>query len=321
VAGGSRRAIAAAFAANLGIAIAKFVAFAFTGAASMLAEAIHSLADTGNQLLLVVGGKRAERAADEQHPFGHGSERYFYAFVVALVLFSLGSLFAIVEGVDRYRHPGSVGDPLWAYVVLAISIVLEGLSLRTAMKDARPRKRQLSWRSFIRKTKSPELSVLLLEDSGALCGLLFAVIGVTAAQVTDDARWDALGSVAIGLLLGVIAFVLAVEMKSLLIGESASRPNAVAIRAAIEGCPEVRRIIHLRTLHLGPDELLVAAKLDFATRSYEHLAREIDRVEVAIRAAVPIATVIYLEPDLYRAPLAGGDAGAGADGGPARTDD
>ena len=301
MAGESRGAIAAAFAANLGIAIAKFAAFAFTGAASMLAEAIHSLADTGNQLLLVVGGKRAQRAPSEQHPFGHGSERYFYAFVVALVLFSLGSLFAIYEGIDRYLHPGTVEGPLWAYVVLAISIVLEGLSLRTAMREARPRKRQLSWPSFIRKTKSPELSVLLLEDSGALCGLVFATIGVTAAQVTDDARWDALGSVAIGLLLGAIAFVLAVEMKSLLIGESASRPDAIAIRAAIESCPEVRRVIHLRTMHLGPDELLVGAKLDFESHSYEHLARQIDQVEVAIRTAVPIATVIYLEPDLYRA--------------------
>lgn len=316
----SRGAIAAAFAANLGIAIAKFAAFAFTGAASMLAEAIHSLADTGNQLLLVVGGKRAQRAPNEQHPFGHGSERYFYAFVVALVLFSLGSLFAIYEGIHRYLHPGTVEGPLWAYVVLAISIVLEGLSLRTAMKEARPRKRQLSWPSFIRKTKSPELSVLLLEDSGALCGLVFATIGVTAAQVTDDARWDALGSVAIGLLLGAIAFVLAVEMKSLLIGESASRPNAVAIRAAIESCPEVRRIIHLRTMHLGPDELLVGAKLDFESHSYEHLARQIDQVEVAIRTAVPIATVIYLEPDLYRAEPANG-AIAPDTATPAATDD
>ncbi|MCU1459370.1 MAG: cation transporter [Actinomycetia bacterium] len=296
----SRGAIAAAFTANLGIAIAKFAAFAFTGAASMLAEGIHSLADTGNQLLLFVGGKRAHRPPDELHQFGHGGERYFYAFVVALVLFSLGSLFAIVEGIDHYLHPGSVEDPLWAYVVLAISIVLESFSLRTAVKEARPRKRQLSWPSFIRRTKSPELSVLLLEDSGALCGLLFATIGVTAAQITDDARWDALGSVAIGLLLAVIAFVLAVEMKSLLIGESASGPNAEAIRAAIESCPEVRRIIHLRTLHLGPDELLVAAKLDLAADSYEELAREIDQVEAAIRAAVPIATVIYIEPDLYR---------------------
>jgi cation diffusion facilitator family transporter len=303
---GSRRAIAAAFLANLGIALSKLVAFAFTGAASLLAEAIHSIADTGNQGLLFLGGRRASRAPTEEHPFGFGRERYFWAFVVALVLFSLGSVFALVEGVDKLIHPHAVEDPIWAFVVLGIAFALESASIRTAIREARPLKAGRSWWGFIRESKGPEIPVVLLEDFGALIGLSFALVGIALATITDDGAYDAVGSIAIGLLLGAIAIVLAVETKSLLIGESATPEEQAEIRAAIEASPEVNRIIHLRTEHLGPEDLLVAAKLDFTAATVPELAGAIDAVEARLRERVPNARLVYFEPDVYRS---GGDDG------------
>jgi cation diffusion facilitator family transporter len=297
---GSRRAIVAAFLANLGIAIAKFVGFAITGAASLLAEALHSVADTGNQALLFLGGARARRRPTPEHPFGYGRERYFWAFVVALMLFSLGGLFAVYEGIDKLLHPHQLESVAIALAVLSVAIVLESLSFRTAFVEAAAVKGEESWWSFIRRSKSPELPVVLLEDTGALLGLGLAFVGVSLAEVTGNPRWDAVGSIGIGILLVVIAIVLAAEMKSLLIGESATAQTESAIRAAIGDGPEVRRIIHLRTLHLGPDELLVAAKVELDSPSVPDLTRAIDTVEARIRAAVPIARLIYLEPDVYR---------------------
>jgi cation diffusion facilitator family transporter len=297
---GSRRAIVAAFLANLGIAIAKFVGFAITGAASLLAEALHSVADTGNQALLFLGGARARRRPTPDHPFGYGRERYFWAFVVALMLFSLGGLFAVYEGIDKLLHPHQLESVAIALAVLGVAIVLESLSFRTAFVEAAAVKGEGSWWSFIRRSKSPELPVVLLEDTGALLGLGLAFVGVSLAEVTGNPRWDAVGSIGIGILLVVIAIVLAAEMKSLLIGESATAQIESAIGAAIMDGPEVRRIIHRRTLHLGPDELLVAAKVELDSPSVPNLTRAIDTVEARIRAAVPIARVIYLEPDVYR---------------------
>jgi cation diffusion facilitator family transporter len=300
---GSRRAIVAALLANLGIAIAKFAAFLATGAASMLAEAVHSVADTGNQGLLVLGGVRARREPTPEHPFGYGRERYFWAFVVAMVLFSLGSLFAISEGIQKLRYPHELASPGWAIGVLLGGILLEGLSLRTAMREANRVRGDAGWWAFVRRAKSPELPVVLLEDLGALVGLGFALLGVGLAVLLEDPRFDALGSVAIGALLGVIAFVLAVEMKSLLIGESASAGNRMAIRLAIETMPQVRRLIHLRTLHIGPEELLVGAKLELDSElRFPEVAEVINAVESSIRSRVPVARVIYLEPDVDRTP-------------------
>ena len=297
----TRRAIVAAFLANIGIAIAKVIAFAITGSTSMMAEAIHSFADTGNQGLLFLGGARAKRPADEQHQFGHGAERYFWAFVVALVLFSLGALFSLYEGIEKLVHPHELESPAVAFVVLAVAVVLESLSLRTARREAAPHRGGLSWWQFIRRTKTPELPVVLLEDVGALCGLVFAFVGLGLATITDETRYDAIGSIAIGLLLGAIAIVLAIEMKSLLIGESAGSKVDAAIATAIESGAEVRRLIHLRTLQLGPDELLVAAKVDIDAPDTTALADAIDGIEVRIRAAAPTAHLIYIEPARYRA--------------------
>ncbi|MFL6241410.1 MAG: cation diffusion facilitator family transporter [Acidimicrobiia bacterium] len=297
---GSRKAIAAAFAANLGIAIAKFAGFAVTGAASLLAEAIHSVADTGNQALLFLGGRRARRRPTAEHPFGFGQERYFWAFIVALMLFSLGGLFAVVEGIDKLVRPHTLESFPIALAVLGVAMVLEAFSFRTAMKQAGEVRGDASWWQYIRRSKSPELPVVLLEDTGALLGLFLALVGVTTAEVTGNSRWDALGSIGIGILLGVIAIVLATEMKSLLIGESASGNLEDAIRAAMVDNDEVKRVIHLRTMHLGPEELLVAAKVEIDVPSVLDLARAIDATEARVRAVVPIARVIYLEPDVYR---------------------
>ena len=298
---GTRRAIAAAFLANLGIASAKFAGFYITGAASMLAEAVHSLADTGNQGLLILGAARAKREATPEHPFGFGRERYFWAFIVALVLFSLGSVFAVHQGVDKLLHPHEIASPAVAICILALAIALEGWSFRTAVVAARSARGSMNWWSFIRRSKSPELPVVLLEDFGALLGLVIALAGVTLSAVFGDPRFDAIGSIGIGALLGVIAIVLAVEMKSLLIGESATKEIRGAIRGTIEESPAVRKLIHMRTLHLGPDELLVAIKVEFgAGLDIPGLASAIDELESAIRQQTPAARVIYVEPDVSR---------------------
>ena len=298
--GGSRKAIFAAFAANLGIAVAKLIGFVVTGSSSMLAESIHSLADTGNQALLMVGGKRSQRPRDDDHQFGYGRERFFYAFIVALVLFTLGAAFAVYEGIHKVLHPEVLESPSVAIVILLVAIALEGLSLRTAVTEARPLRGADSWGTFIRRSKSPELPVLLLEDIGALIGLGIAFVALMLAWKVDPV-FDGVGTIAIGALLGVIAWVLAVEMKSLLIGESASKAHSDAISAAIDASPDVLQVIHLRTEHVGPEDVLVAAKVEFVRHlSVAQLSEAIDVVEQRVRDAVPQATFIFIEPDVYR---------------------
>jgi len=302
-ASGGNKAILAAFGANMGIAVAKLVAFFLTGAASLLAESIHSLADSGNQGLLLLGGRKSNRPPDERHPFGHASERYFWAFVVALVLFSLGGMFALYEGVMKLLTPHALESPVVAIIVLLIAICLEGYSLRTAVKETQKLKRPGDgyWR-FIRRSKVPELPIVLLEDVGALIGLGLALAGVLLAAATEEPRFDALGSVGIGILLVGIALTLAVEMKSLLIGEAADPEVADALKQAITDGPEVTSIIHMRTLQLGPDDLLVAAKVELTDRatSREEVARAIDATEARMRGACPMARLIFLEPDVLR---------------------
>jgi cation diffusion facilitator family transporter len=300
---GSARAIVAAFLANLGIALAKFLAFAVTGAASMLAEGVHSVADTGNQGLLFLGGRRARKPPTPQHPFGYGRERYFWSFVVAVVLFTAGSLFALLEGVEKLRHPHELESWEWAVGTLVMAFVLEAFSLRTAVRESQALKGDLPWSGFIRHAKVPELPVVLLEDTGALLGLAFALVGVGLAEITGNPRFDAVGSVAIGVLLGFIAFVLAIEMKSLLIGEAAAPAVQARICSALEGTDGVGRVIHLRTEHLGPEDLLVVAKIAVdSTAPSGETALLIDRAEAAVRATVPEARLIFLEPDVDRAP-------------------
>ncbi|ODU79917.1 MAG: cation diffusion facilitator family transporter [Microbacterium sp. SCN 71-21] len=302
-ASGGNRAVIAALLANLGIALTKFLAWAFSGSASMLAEAIHSLADSGNQLLLLFGGRQARRRADAEHPFGYGRERYVYAFVVAIILFSIGGLFSVIEGIDKLQHPHELENLWLPLVVLLLAIGLESFSLRTAIRESNHhRAAGESWFGFIRHAKAPELPVVLLEDVAALTGLVFALFGVGLSGLTGNPVFDALGTLLIGLLLIAVAIVLGIETKSLLVGEGARPADQRAIEAAITGGGEISQLIHIKTLYLGPDELLVAAKLGFAADlPLARVASDIDAIEARIRAAVPIARVIYLEPDLYRA--------------------
>jgi cation diffusion facilitator family transporter len=282
--------------------VTKFAAFLITGSASMLAESVHSLADSCNQALLLIGRQRAMRAETEEHQFGYGRERYFYGFVVAVMLFTVGAVFSLYEGVHKIMHPAPVDSPAVAFAVLGAAAILEGFSLRTAITESNLVRGRHGWRAFIRRAKAPELPVVLLEDSAALLGLVFAFAGVALTVITGDGVWDGVGSFGIGVLLAAAAVVVATEMKSLLIGESATTEIEHTIVAALEAGPEVRCVIHLRTMHLSPDSLLVAAKI--AVRGDEtaaQLVRGIDAAERRVRAAVPIAEMIYLEPDLYRA--------------------
>ena len=298
---GSTKAILAALFANLGIAITKFVAYLFSGAASMLAESVHSLADSANQLLLILGGKRAKRAATEEHPFGYGRSRYVYAFIVSVVLFTVGGMFSLYEGIDKLNHPHELENVWLPIAVLLIAIVLEGFSLRTAIRESRPFKGNQTWLQFIRRAKSPELPVVLLEDTAAQLGLIMALAGVGLSVITGNPIWDAFGTIAIGALLMLVAVLLGVEMASLLIGEGGTQGEVESIKKALISAPGVESVIHLKTLYLGPDELMLAAKIAIkANASGEEIAQSIDAAELAVRQAVPATRVIYLEPDIQR---------------------
>jgi cation diffusion facilitator family transporter len=292
-------AVVAALLANLGIAVAKFAGFLVTGASSMLAEAFHSVADTGNQTMLLFGSRLARREADHKHPFGHGRVRYFSAFLVAVLLFTLGSLLSLYEGYLKLRDPHELESPGVALVILVVALVLEGLSLRTAVRKANPLRGDQGWWSFIRTTKQPELAVVLLEDSAAELGLSMAFVGVGLAALTGDPLYDTLGTLAIGVLLAVVAIVLGIEMYSLLLGEAASPEEQAAIRDTIADTAGVARLTQLRTMHLGPEELLIVAQVELdPDLSADDAARVIDDAQARLRTATPNARIVYLEPEL-----------------------
>jgi len=305
-ASGGNRAIIAALLANLGIAVTKFIAFAFSGSSSMLAEGVHSLADTSNQGLLLLGGRQSRKKADENHPFGFGRERYVYAFVVSIILFSIGGVFSLYEGYEKLHDPHPLENAWLPIVVLLVAIGLEGFSFRTAIKESNHVRGKQGWVEFIRRAKAPELPVVLLEDFAALIGLVLALLGVGLTILTGNPVWDAIGTLCIGVLLVLVAIVLGIETKSLLVGEGATPADTDAIRDAINANAKVEALIHMKTLYLGPDELLVGAKVAFGrTEQLTEVAHSINELEVAIREAVPIARVIYIEPDVYVPPTDG----------------
>jgi cation diffusion facilitator family transporter len=296
---GGSRAILAALGANLGIAVTKFIAFIFSGSSSMLAESVHSFADSGNQLLLL-GGRKSRKQADRAHPFGYGRERYVYAFVVSIILFSVGGVFALYEGIEKVNNPHPLEVWWLPMLVLTISILLEGFSLRTAIKESNHTRGKQSWLQFVRRAKAPELPVVLLEDTAALLGLVFAFAGVGLTVLTGDGIWDGIGTIFIGALLVLVAIILGIETKSLLVGEGATDEDLQKIERAIASSPEVEHLVHLKTMYLGPDEMLVGAKITLpAATTLTEVALAINTVEARIREAVPIARVIYLEPDVY----------------------
>ncbi|MDO9537198.1 MAG: cation diffusion facilitator family transporter [Thermoplasmata archaeon] len=298
--GEGRRAIIAAFLANLGIAFAKTIGFIFTGAASMLAEAVHSFADTSNQGLLILGGNLAKRKKTREHQFGFGRERYFWAFVVAVVIFSLGAVFAIYEGLTKLVNPHDIDSPLWAVGILLFAIIVESYSMKIAIHESRKVKGKMGWWAFIRHSKVPELPVVLLEDLGALVGLALALAGVGLAMWTGDSRFDAMGSLSIGILLGIIAVILGIEMRSLLLGESASEDTQAKLEKAIRNHPKVCKLIHIRTEHIGPEELLVAAKVELSGElDAKGVAAAINSIEKVMRSVVEMKLTIYIEPDIF----------------------
>ena len=298
---GSTKAIIAALLANLGIAIAKFIGYLVSGAASMLAESVHSLADTTNQFLLIIGGKQARKAASEEHPFGYGRSRYVFAFIVSVVLFTVGGMFSIYEGIDKLQHPHEL-ENIWVPVaVLIVGLLLEGFSLATAIRESRPLKGNRNWFQIIRRAKAPELPVVLLEDTAAELGLLFALLGVGLSTITGNPMWDAIATLALGGLLVLVAIILGLEMASLLIGEGASKAEVYKIRKALASADGVEGVIHLKTLYLGPDELMLAAKIGVKKNATGlEIAQTIDAAEAAVREELPITRVLYLEPDIPR---------------------
>ena len=297
---GGTKTIVTALIANFTIAIAKFFGFIITSSSAMLAEAVHSVADTSNQALLLLGKKRSEKQPTAMRQFGHGRERFFWAFVVSLVLFSIGSMYAIFEGIEKIRHPHEIESLWWALTILLFAMCMEAFAFQTAVKESRHYKGNHSWRSFIRRSRIPELPVVLLEDFGALMGLIFAFICVLIADTTGNTVWDGIGTLSIGILLGLIALVLAIETKSLLIGESALPEQTLNIETAITNSQHVERLIEMRTEYLGPETLLVAAKIEFkGTFSSSGISDAVDAVEENIRAVEPLAKIIYLEPDTY----------------------
>ncbi len=298
---GSMKAIIAALLANLGIAATKFIAYVFSGSASMLAESVHSLADSGNQLLLIIGGRRARREASPEHPFGYGRSRYVYAFIVSVVLFTVGGVFSIYEGLDKLSHPHELTNVWLPILVLSIAIVLESFSLATAVRESKKVKGKQSWMAFIKHAKAPELPVVLLEDLAALLGLFFALCGVGLSVITGNPIFDAYGTLAIGALLVVVAVILGLEMGSLLIGEGAQADEVAAIRQALLSTQGVTAVIHMKTLYVGPEELMVAAKIGIqANSSGQEIAAIINAAEKSMREKLPVALLIYLEPDILQ---------------------
>lgn len=297
---GGGKAIIAAFLANLGIAITKLIAWAFSGSSAMLAESVHSLADAGNQILLLIGGRRAKRVADKQHPFGYGRVRYVYAFVVAIILFSAGGIFSITEGIAKIQNPHPLEVWWLPMLVLSVALVLESFSLRTAIRESNPLRGSATWVQFIRHSKAPELPVVLLEDLAALLGLVFAFLGVGLTALTGIGLFDAIATIMIGALLIVVAVVLGIEVKSLLVGEGASDADIEKIESALVDGKDIERIIHMKTLYLGPDEFMIGAKVGVsASTTVRELAVMVNAAEQRIRAEVPAARVIYIEPDVY----------------------
>ena len=294
-----KKTILAALIANLGIAIAKFVGFAITKSSTMLAEGIHSSADSANQLLLLMGTQRAKREPSSKHPFGYGRERYFWSFVVALILFSLGSLFAIYEGIEKIRHPHALNNASWAIGILIFGIFIESFSFRTAIVEARTIKGESTWSKFVVRSKQPEIPVVLLEDAGALFGMVIALAAISLGKITGEPIWDGIGTLSIGVLLGVIAIILAREMHSLIIGEAASEKDLSKIVNIIESNSQVAQLVEMRTQHLGPDEILIGVRVAFRENlQTKEIANLINQLEADIRIELKNAGPIFIEPEI-----------------------
>jgi cation diffusion facilitator family transporter len=292
-----RGPVVVALLANVAVAAAKFGAYAITGSSAILAESLHSLADSTNEVLLLVGARRSIRPADGPHPFGYARYRYLYAFIVSLTVFWIGGVLAVLEGVTHLASDEPMLDPRWAFAVLGVGAILDGWSFRTTVRAGRSAKGMLSWRQVVRTTKAPELLVVFLEDLGALIGIGIAFAGVALTTITGDGLWDALASILIGALLMAIGLVVNRETQSLLLGESATDEVVARIRTAIATTPGIDAVIDLRTIHLGPDDLVVATGIVVdPVADAGGIVRSIVEAKRRTRETVPFRTVIYIEP-------------------------
>ncbi|WP_294193069.1 cation diffusion facilitator family transporter [uncultured Sphingomonas sp.] len=287
-----------ALAANLGIAVAKFVAAGITGSSSMLTEGVHSVVDSGNQVLLLYGQKRAKRPADAAHPFGYGRELYFWAFVVAILIFAVGAGVSVYEGYLHIIEPEELTDPTINYIVIAISLALEGSSWWIARREFKEAKGDLGWWEAIHQSKNPPGFIVLFEDSAALAGLLIAAIGVFASHALGDPQIDGYASIAIGGVLGIVAVLLAREAKGLLIGERADPRVIARVRETVSTYPAITAVNHVRTIHTAPDSIFVAISADFADNlTMGEGETMIEEIEQALKKAEPRLSSIYIRPE------------------------
>jgi cation diffusion facilitator family transporter len=295
--GDSTRAILFALGANFAIAVAKGVAAFFTGSSAMLAETVHSIADCGNQMLLLLGMKQAKRPASPDYPLGHGKVIYFWSFLVALMLFSVGGMFSLYEGIHKLQSHEPLKQWWWAVGVLVFGIIAEGVSMRACMQEVnKARAGRSLWRWF-RESRQAELVVIFGEDLAALFGLVFALIAILMSVVTGNPLWDALGTIAIGVLLIVVAVFVAVEVKALLVGQSVDREVQAAIREYLESQPPVRKVLSLITLQLG-NEMMVSVQAEMQDRSSSReLIEDINRIEIGMKERFPNVRWSFFEPD------------------------
>jgi cation diffusion facilitator family transporter len=301
VAEGKAAVVIAALAVNVAIAGFKFVAAFFSRSSAMLAEACHSLADTTNQIFLMIGLRRSERPPDEKHPFGYGPETYFWSFMVALSIFLLGGGFSVHEGLEKILHrhdpENALGDVRWAYAILAVSVALESYSLYTAMREFKHIRAGRGLRRTLAEARDPTVLTIMFEDIAALFGLVVAFVGIYLTQRTGDVIWDGVASIVVGLALGGVAWILARDSKSLLIGKSISPSEDAKVREIVASHPDVLELIHLRTMHMGPEEVIAAIKVRFAAHlDVRTLEVRINEMEARLREAVPRLRRIYVEP-------------------------
>jgi cation diffusion facilitator family transporter len=308
--GESVKAIWAALVVNIGICLVKLAAALITGSSAMLAESFHSLADSGNQLLLLIGQRLSMRPPDVQHPFGYGKERFFWAFVVAISMFAVGATFSVYEGVKGFLQPHRITNPTINYIILGLGIFLESIALRIAYKQFSATRKFGIWRS-LREAKDPALLTVIFEDSAAMVGIVLALLGIFLTQITGNAFYDSAASIVIGLMLAGIAFFLARESKDLLIGESACEADRSKILTAVHSIPEVSECMELLTMHISPEEILVNINVHFVDGlETDQIEQAIDSIERSIKTAVPAVGRIFIEADtLLRPRRQGGSVG------------
>ncbi|ACC80456.1 cation diffusion facilitator family transporter [Nostoc punctiforme UO1] len=292
----SNKTIYAAMGANLAIAITKFIAASITGSSAMISEGIHSVVDTGDQLVLLLGLHRSQKPADDSHPFGYGQELYFWTFIVAILIFAIGGGMSIYEGITHLINPSPLEDPIWNYIVLSIAIILEGFSWTVALKEFLPTKGKQNFWQAIKNSKDPTVFTVLFEDTAAILGLVVALIGIFLGDLFNNIYFDGIASIIIGIILSIVAVLLARESKGLLVGESANPQTIANIRSLSKTEPGVQEVIRVLTMQLAPQEVLLNLEIQFSKNlTGEEIALTVERLEIKIRQKHPEIKQIFIE--------------------------